>query len=102
MPEGWPGTEVGWGIVRAHWGKGYATEAAAAAIDWVFEELGWDEVIHVIAPDNVASQRVAAKLGSKNRGPSALPVPFESLRVDLWSQTRDAWLANRQELTVRR
>ena len=26
MPEGWPGPEVGWGIVRSRWGRGYATE----------------------------------------------------------------------------
>jgi RimJ/RimL family protein N-acetyltransferase len=32
-PEGWPGPEVGWGLARAAWGKGYATEGAAAAID---------------------------------------------------------------------
>jgi len=34
MPEGWPGTEVGWAIVRDCWGKGYAPEGAAAATDW--------------------------------------------------------------------
>ncbi|MDE2249916.1 MAG: GNAT family N-acetyltransferase, partial [Gammaproteobacteria bacterium] len=39
-PEGWPGTEVGWGILRDAWGKGYATEGAAAAIDWAFDALG--------------------------------------------------------------
>ena len=32
QPEGWPGTEVGWGLHRDAWGKGYATEGAAAAI----------------------------------------------------------------------
>src|SRR3712207_2646696 len=39
-PEGWPGPEVGWGLVRSAWGKGYATEGAAASIDWAFEALG--------------------------------------------------------------
>ena len=38
-PEGWPGTEVGWGIVRSAWGKGYATEGAAATIDWAFDTM---------------------------------------------------------------
>ena len=36
QPEGWPGTEIGWGIVRDRCGFGYATEAAAATIDWAF------------------------------------------------------------------
>src|SRR5215469_9264630 len=56
MPADWPGTEVGWGLVRDTWGKGYATEGAAAAVDWAFDALGWDEVVHVIAPENVRSQ----------------------------------------------
>ena len=51
-PEGWPGTEVGWSIVRERWGRGYASEAAAACIDWAFATLGWEQVIHTIDPDN--------------------------------------------------
>jgi RimJ/RimL family protein N-acetyltransferase len=50
-------------------------------------------VIHSIAPENVASQRVAEKLGSRNRGPGKLPPPFEEAVVDLWGQTRDEWRA---------
>jgi RimJ/RimL family protein N-acetyltransferase len=91
VPEGWPGTEVGWGIVRDCWGRGYATEAAAAAIDWAFDNLGWTEVIHVIDPDNAASRAVARKLGSANRGPGRLPPPFDVYDVDIWSQTREQW-----------
>ena len=40
MPEGWPGPEVGYGIVRSRWGRGYATEGAAAAIDWALRRAG--------------------------------------------------------------
>jgi RimJ/RimL family protein N-acetyltransferase len=97
MPEGWPGTEVGWGIIRSRWKQGYATEAATASIDWAFAELGWAEVIHAIAPDNVASQAVARKLGSQNCGPGRLPAPLESVTVDIWGQTRAQW----QRQTVR-
>src|SRR5215208_1421034 len=39
QPEGWPGTEVGWGLKRSAWGKGYAQESAEAAIDWAFGAL---------------------------------------------------------------
>ena len=91
MPEGWPGTEVGWGIASWAWNRGYATEAATAAIDWAFDVLGWDEVIHCIDPDNVASIAVAEKLGSSNRGRGRLPAPYEASVIDIWGQTRREW-----------
>jgi len=93
MPPGWPGPEVGWAVARDSWNRGYATEAASAATDWAFENLGWAEVIHVIAPDNQASQAVARKLGSYNRGSGSLPAPLQDARVDIWGQTRSEWLA---------
>jgi RimJ/RimL family protein N-acetyltransferase len=64
-PEGWPDREVGWTIAREHWGKGFATEAARACLDYVFDTLGWTRVIHVILPGNEASIAVARKLGSE-------------------------------------
>jgi RimJ/RimL family protein N-acetyltransferase len=64
QPQDWPGTEVGWGIRHASWGRGYAPEAAVAAIDWAFDTLGWDEVIHTIAEDNDNSRAVARKLAA--------------------------------------
>ena len=91
VPEGWPGTEVGWGVIRSAWGRGYAPEAAAATIDWAFDHLGWTEVIHTIDPENAASQAVARRLGSVNRGPGRLPAPFEDEPVEVWAQTRQAW-----------
>lgn len=97
MPEGWPGTEVGWGIVRSHWNRGYATEAAIASIDWAFETLGWTDVIHTIHPDNAASIALAAKLGSHNRGRGRLPAPYESLDIDVWGQTRSEWQRRRRD-----
>ncbi|KGM57707.1 acetyltransferase [Lysobacter arseniciresistens ZS79] len=98
QPEGWPSTEVGWSFLRSAWGKGYAREAAIAAIDWSFETLGWTEVIHSIAPANTASQVLAARLGSVNRGPGRLPPPYEDSPVDIWGQSREEWLARRSSL----
>jgi RimJ/RimL family protein N-acetyltransferase len=95
QPEGWPGTEVGWGLAKAAWGKGYAVEAATVAMDWVFDELGWTDVIHCIDPANTPSQQVAARLGSINRGPGKLPAPLEDAPVDLWGQAREEWRARR-------
>ena len=91
MPDGWPGPEVGWAIVRECWGRGYATEGAAAAIDYAFDRLGWDRVIHSISPENGASQAVARKLGSRNLGPGTLPPPLQDARIDIWGQSRDEW-----------
>jgi RimJ/RimL family protein N-acetyltransferase len=95
QPEGWPGPEVGWGLRRASWGRGYAYEGAVASMDYAFGTLGWGEVIHTIAPDNAASLRLAQRLGSVNAGRVALPAPHEQIVVDGWRQTRAQWLANR-------
>ncbi|AKU95364.1 acetyltransferase, GNAT family [Labilithrix luteola] len=94
-PDGWPGTEVGWGLAREAWGKGYAREGAIAAIDWAFDHLGWDEVIHCIDPENEPSRALAARLGSRLRGPGQLPPPLDNIRIDIWGQTRAEWRARR-------
>ena len=96
MPEGWPGTEVGWGLHKNAWGKGYALEAATATIDWVFDHLGWTDVIHTIAPANTPSQKLAIALGSVNRGQGRLPAPYEASPVDIWGQSREDWRARRR------
>jgi len=95
QPEGWPGTEVGWGIVADAGGKGYATEGSSAAIDWAFDHLDWSEVIHTIDPENVASKGVAQKLGSRFLRSGWLPEPFHQTPVEIWGQTRDEWRAAR-------
>ncbi len=95
QPEGWPGPEVGWTLAPAFQGRGYAVEAATAAIDYAFDQLGWSEVIHTIDPHNVASQNVARRLGSARIGPCQLPAPFSASRVDAWGQSRQAWRQRR-------
>lgn len=93
-PEGWPGTEVAWGLMRSAWGRGYASEAAQAAIDFAFDRLGWDEVIHTINPDNGPSQAVARRVGSRYLRPGRLPPPINE-DLDVWGQTRAEWAARR-------
>lgn len=95
-PEGWPGTEVGWGLAKEATGKGYATEGASAAIDWAIDHLGWTDVIHCIDPANTASQKVAQRLGSVNRGPGRMPPPFQDHPVDIWGQSAADWKARRR------
>ena len=97
-PHGWPGHEIGWGVIPAVQGKGYAFEGTLAAMDFAVDVLGWTDIIHSINPANVNSQKLAMRLGSVNRGPGKLPAPLENERVDLWGQTSDAWRKRRSDL----
>jgi RimJ/RimL family protein N-acetyltransferase len=60
-----PPREVGWRLAFDAWGHGYATEGAAAALDFAFRTLGWDEVVAMTAALNIRSQRVMERLGMK-------------------------------------
>ena len=55
--------ELGWALMRAQWGHGYATEAAAAIRDWARESRSISGLVSLISPDNVRSQRVAETNG---------------------------------------
>ncbi|APG63394.1 GNAT family N-acetyltransferase [Sphingorhabdus lutea] len=99
QPPQWPGTEIGWGIMRDAAGKGYAREAAIACIDWAIDILGWDDVIHTIDPENHASIALAERLGSKPRGPVIMPPPFHEKHIEIWGQTKAEWLVNKRAFT---
>jgi len=92
-PEGWPCAEFAISLVPETWGTGYAFEAVIPAINWLFDGLGWPELLHCIAHDNVRAQSLARRVGSKplNRK-GVLPEPFGT-EVDIWGQTRDEWRA---------
>ena len=80
-PHEWPGNEIGYSFARAYQGKGYATEAARAALRFAYTELGWATAISVIDPENHASQNVARKLGAVK----------EHDNVPIWDFTADIW-----------
>lgn len=67
-PEGWIGFEIGWCLEKAFWGRGFATEAGKASMDYAFTKLQQSHVISLIRPDNKASIKVAEKLGEKLQG----------------------------------
>lgn len=60
-----PAVEVGWRLARGSWGRGYAPEAATAAVDVAFGPLGLDEVVSMTSVTNVKSRRVMDKLGMR-------------------------------------
>lgn len=60
-----PKVEVGWRLAAAHWGHGFATEAARAAVGFAFETLGWREIVSFTAVGNVRSQAVMERIGMR-------------------------------------
>jgi RimJ/RimL family protein N-acetyltransferase len=72
-----PCVEIGWRLLKAYWGKGYASEAASAALGYAFEQIGLDEVVSFTAVINKRSQAVMQKIGMSNTGQN-----FRHPRVD--------------------
>lgn len=74
FPEGSPEHEIGWSVWAAGAeGKGYAHEAAAAARDHAFRDLGWHTAVSYIAPDNARSIALAERLGAVRDAAAAFP-----------------------------
>ncbi len=95
QPEGWPGPEVGYGVLPEFAGRGYAYEACVAAMDYAVDVLGWNDICHTINPDNARSIALAQRLGAVNRGPTQLPDPLREVRVDNWGQSAANWRERR-------
>ncbi|MEO1014001.1 MAG: GNAT family N-acetyltransferase [Pseudomonadota bacterium] len=90
-PAGWPSLECGWSVAKAHWGKGYAPEAAIASIRWMFAEFpDLPRVISLIDPKNANSQAVAGKVGEVETDEEFL---FDgTVRLKIWAAERHSWL----------
>ncbi len=58
-----PCIEIGWRLSFEHWGRGYATEAADAALAFGFDELALDEIVSFTVPANRRSRQVMERLG---------------------------------------
>jgi RimJ/RimL family protein N-acetyltransferase len=81
LPAVLPAVEVGWRLAPGWWGRGLATEAARASIEFGFERLGLRSIVSIIDARNERSLRVAEKLGMRP-GPDRLhPVTRRRLRV---------------------
>ena len=70
-----PAVEVAWRFARAYWGRGYATEAARAALDHGFEKLALAEIVATTVPANQRSRRVMERLGMTRAPEDDFDVP---------------------------
>ena len=89
-PVGWPAFELGWTLARDSWGNGYATEGARRALEYAFTEMNRDHVISLIAPDNLASIKVAERLGETVEGETEIM----GRHVRIYGIGREQWLAS--------
>ena len=80
--------EVGYHLLRKHWGKGYATEAAQKFRDYGFEHNLADSIISIIDPLNVQSKKVAVRNGMKLAETNAI---FRGEEYNLFRITRAEW-----------
>jgi ribosomal-protein-alanine N-acetyltransferase len=58
-----PCVEIGWRLSAEYWGRGLATEAAAAVVRYAFESLALDALVSFTVPANIRSRRVMEKIG---------------------------------------
>jgi RimJ/RimL family protein N-acetyltransferase len=90
LPEVLPAVEVGWRLGRSHWGQGLATEAAAAAVRFGFEERGLERIVSIAQVGNAASERVMTKLGMHLVRETAHPGGGRRVRVFAFSSDQYA------------
>jgi RimJ/RimL family protein N-acetyltransferase len=84
LPEGWPALEIGYAFSRAHWGNGYASEAAIACARHAYQALRAPKVISLVQHHNLRSQRVAERGGAKVEGEVVLR--GHRLRIFTWPE----------------
>lgn len=95
-----PCVEIGWRLAYEHWGRGYATEAARAALEFAFARLRLNEVVSFTVPANLRSMRVMQRLGMK-RNPTEdfdhpkLPEGDRLRRHVLYRMPRSQWERSR-------
>jgi RimJ/RimL family protein N-acetyltransferase len=86
-PEGWPDREIAWALARPFWGRGYALEAAHAALAEAFGRLGFPRIISLIDPANVRSIRLAERIGERLEGGTTV----RGHRVAVYALAKSDW-----------
>ena len=87
--------QVGYGLARSAWGRGVATEMAAAVLRYGFLDLRLPRISGMASLENLASQRVLLKIGLHRNGERAFPHrSYASEGPMAWfERDRDAWVA---------
>jgi RimJ/RimL family protein N-acetyltransferase len=92
LPQILPAVEVGWRLAGPWRGRGLATEAGAAAVEFGFTSGGLDRIVSIYEPENVASGRVMERLGFTLRatttGQRGEEVAVTELRREHWEERR--------------
>lgn len=96
-----PAVEIGWRLAFEHWGKGYATEGAVAAMDYGFTEAGLAEIVSFTAAGNMRSRAVMERLGmhrdpKDDFGHERLGRQHPLYHHVLYRIRRDEWLTRRE------
>ncbi|MEU7165298.1 GNAT family N-acetyltransferase [Streptomyces morookaense] len=81
LPEVLPAVEIGWRLGRPFWGRGLATEAARAALDFALRERGLARIVSIHTVGNEASERVMRKLGMRMERETVHPLSGRRVRV---------------------
>ena len=79
--------EIGYGLLEEYWGRGYATEAVRAALDWALAQPEVTAIEAETAPDNAASRRVLEKCGFRPNGRFGQEGPRFTLRPGDFTET---------------
>ena len=79
--KGWPDAELAWIIHRNWWGRGLASEAASAALEWAWAHTSLDHIISIINADDTRSMKVATKVGEQFEREDVDPINGESVHI---------------------
>jgi RimJ/RimL family protein N-acetyltransferase len=93
-----PCVEIGWRLARAHWGRGYAHEAARAVLAFGFEQAGLNEIVAITVPDNHRSRALMARLGmvralGEDFDHPLVPAGHRLVRHVLYRLSKEEWRA---------
>jgi ribosomal-protein-alanine N-acetyltransferase len=97
-----PCVEIGWRLGTEHWGRGYASEGARAALEFAFRSVGLFEVVSFTVPANLRSRRVMERLGMRHSPADdfdhpQLPAEHRLRRHVLYRLSRAAWIETRRD-----
>jgi len=84
LDDGTREIEIGWHVHKRLWGRGIASEAAAAVRDHAFDRLGVTRLVAIIVPEHLASRRVADRLGMREERTAS----FEGDHVVVYASAR--------------